>query len=118
MMQAMSLLHHLSGNFDQALKAVIQDKSQPNMAFKYISKSLGGFEKGSEEMVSMRKAIMVWMEELVKLNPEAAAIMVLKNFPYDQQAIIQGLQGTRTLLFKFLKFAMAAAFSEVGKPFL
>lgn len=113
MMQATALLHHLSGNFDQALKAVLHDKSQSNMTFKYISKSLEEFGKDSEQLLSMRKAIMLWMKELVKLDPQAAALMVLKNFPCDHQAIIQGLQGTRPLLFKYLKSAMEAAFSEV-----
>ncbi|GMH42953.1 hypothetical protein BSKO_10875 [Bryopsis sp. KO-2023] len=112
MMQGMALLHHLSGNYHLALRAFLRDESEPHGAFKYISKALeDGFE-GSDSMIALRQAILKCMEDLAGVDPEAAAHMVLRHFPHDQAAVIQGLQGTRPLLFKYLKSAMEAAFAQ------
>lgn len=53
------------------------------------------------------------MSDLASLNPEFAAAMVMKHFPKDQEAVIQGLHGSRTLLFKYLRSAMDTALSKV-----
>lgn len=113
MLQATALLHHLSGDFHLALKAVLMNTSKPDGPFEYISTSLQDLEGKPDSILEMRKSILGCMEDLVARNPEASALMVVKSFPNDHQAVIQGLQGTRPLLFKYMRSAMLAALSEV-----
>lgn len=115
MLQATALLHHLSGNFRMALEAVLADASKADGPFEYISTSLQELEGKLDSIQEMRKSILGCMEDLVARNPEAAALMVVTSFPNDHQAVIQGLQGTRPLLFKYMRSAMQAALSEVHK---
>lgn len=53
------------------------------------------------------------MSDLACLNPESAASMVMRHFPDDQEAVIQGLHGSRDLLFKYLKSSMEVALTKV-----
>ena len=53
------------------------------------------------------------MSELANLDPQSAASMVMRHFPNDQEAVIQGLHGSRQLLFKYLQSSMDAALNHV-----
>ena len=59
------------------------------------------------------------MGELANLDPQSAASMVMRHFPNDQEAVIQGLRGSRELLFKYLQSSMDAALNHVcaRRPF-
>lgn len=59
-------------------------------------------------------AVLSCMGDLANLNPEGAASMVMRHFPNDQEAVIHGLQGSRELLFKYLKSSMDAVLGQVS----
>lgn len=115
MLQATGLLHHLSGNFLLALKAHVQNEQHPGCAFKYVDGAMEDVKAGSSDATNLKDAVLSCVEDMANLDAEAAARMVLRWFPHDQQAVIQGLQGTRPLLFRYLKSAMDTALVQVSE---
>ena len=53
--------------------------------------------------------VLCCMRELANLDPQRSVSMVMRQFPKDQEAVIQGLHGSRKLLFKYLQSSMDAA---------
>ena len=134
MLIAAALLHHLFGEYKSALEQYIKAGNVPsgNSCFAYFEASVAHFveyrklqdlellrgdtlyfESSCFQCRLNKGAVLSCMGDLANLNPESAASMVMRHFPNDQEAVIQGLHGQRELLFKYLKSSMETALTQV-----